>query len=133
MNKSQGAVILSIGLVLMSTYLVRTVVVGALGLSAVYLLMTFIPSWLIPLAPLLGAFSALRLNPIYIYISAEVRDGERGLAVNSVDLIVNLSFLLLPLFDPLIPVVGSRNILLVPVVMLMSSLAILVLRINLLS
>ncbi len=92
--------------------------IAGLGLGASFLILALLPSpaTFVTMAPAIGVFGSFALNPAYIQVSDLARETAQGFIVNSLDLMVNLSFLVLPLLEPVFSSLSLSVLMLVPLV-----------------
>ncbi len=96
----------------------RFAIMSGLGLGASFLILALFPSPFVfmAMAPAIGILSSFSYNPAYIYASDLAEEGARGFIVNSLDLMINLAFLSLPLLEPLFTNLSPSSLMIAPLI-----------------
>ncbi|HDI02190.1 MAG TPA: MFS transporter, partial [Ignisphaera sp.] len=68
---------------------------------------------ILAIVAIIGFVSAFIINPVYIEFSNIVKEDVRGFSINMLDSLINTSFILLLVLDPIVMILGSRASLLI--------------------
>ncbi|GEM_PF-5288743 len=97
-----------------------------LGMTFLVLALFPFPSTFVAAAPIIGVLGSFTLNPAYIEVSDLAVDGSRGFTVNSLDLLVNLSFLTLPPLELIFDTLGPSALMAIPLIPLVTSILLMI-------
>ncbi len=98
----------------------------SLGMLISYILLCIVKEKLmiIAVSPIIGLFSSFTLNPVYIEASKRLTDEIRGLGINLIDLVVNISLAFVAPLEILVLIIGFGKVMLIPVIIITSSIMI---------
>jgi len=109
---------------LYKAYSTMVAMIGCFALLISYTCLHFVyeklPIFLLSSA--IGLSSSLTFNPVYIEVSKVLSDEFRGLGINILDMIIDITLALIILLEPIVILIGFNNVTLIPVVIVLIAL-----------